>query len=59
MIPDDRLPRFTAWKLAGPTPLKRQHCGYCSSLTEKQKRKLDSCPECGKSLFAFRKRKFR
>ncbi|MEQ7019505.1 hypothetical protein ACE4Z8_07775 [Enterococcus avium] len=53
-----KIPYFIGHE-PGPTPKKGQHCGYCSSLTEKQKRKLDSCPECGKSLFAFRKRKFR
>lgn len=54
MIPDDRLPRFSL-KYSGPVHRRGIRCNRCGSMKEKEKRKLDSCPECGKSLFAFRK----
>lgn len=38
----------------GPTPTKGGYCGFCSTVTDKERRKLDSCPQCGKSYFAYR-----
>ena len=38
----------------GPTPRKGGFCGHCSTITDKERRKLNSCPECGKSYFAYR-----
>lgn len=43
--------------IGGPTPSKGGHCGHCSALTDKEKRKIDSCPVCGKSMYAYRNRK--
>lgn len=38
----------------GPTPTKGGYCGFCSTVTDKERRKLDSCPQCGKSYYAYR-----
>lgn len=40
--------------LKGPKPRKGGFCGHCSTITDKERRKLNSCPECGKSYFAYR-----
>lgn len=39
---------------SGPSPRKGGFCGHCATITDKERRKLDSCPECGKSYFAYR-----
>lgn len=38
-------------------PKKRgQHCSICSNMTKKELKKHDSCPSCGRSLFALKSR---
>lgn len=38
-------------------PQSRMYCGHCTKLKPKELRKLDSCPVCGKSLYAYNRRK--
>lgn len=38
-------------------PQSRVYCGYCNKLKPKERRKLDSCPVCGKSLYAYNKKR--
>lgn len=48
---------MTAWdSLAehkGPSPHKGGYCGFCATATDKEQRKLDSCPQCGKSYMKY------
>lgn len=37
-----------------PTLVKGSQCGVCSAMKPKEIRRYDSCPQCGKSLFAIK-----
>ena len=37
----------------GPRPHKGGYCGFCATATDKEQRKLDSCPQCGKSYMRY------
>lgn len=41
-----------------PTPMKGSRCGFCSAMKPKELRRHDSCPECGRSLFAKKQKKW-
>lgn len=40
-----------------PTPRSGVQCFFCNNMKPKDLRKYDSCPECGKSLFARKQEK--
>lgn len=51
----DKNPRvFSYIPSTGPSPRKGGFCGHCATVTDKERKKLDSCPECGKSYYAYR-----
>lgn len=51
----DKNPRtFSYIPTTGPSPRKGGFCGHCATVTDKERKKLDSCPECGKSYYAYR-----
>lgn len=40
------------YQLCNVRPQSGSYCGFCNNLKPKELRKYDSCPECGKSLYA-------
>lgn len=48
----DEIGRLRTIDYRQPSPRSGTQCGFCSSMKPKDLRKYDSCPECGKSLFA-------
>ena len=51
----DKNPRvFSYIPTTGPSPRKGGFCGHCATVTDKERKKLDSCPACGKSYYAYR-----
>lgn len=43
-------------EVKGPSPSQSGYCGFCATTTDKQRKKLDSCPSCGKSYFKYGRR---
>lgn len=54
---DDFIERLGRIDYQQPSPRSGTQYGFCSSMKPKDLRSYDSCPECGKSLFARKQRK--
>lgn len=47
---------ITVESLTDTTEERGERCNVCSNMTKKELKKYDSCPSCGRSLFALKSR---